>query len=161
MWKKTKKKEREKEKNLKEMVRSSHEGMVYFSLTLSDPFMKLKKIFKRQRVITHSWEIIVSLPNSSGLASLCRNWGSKTSLTHLVASSRGTKRKHISFWCYRFILVPLRIIIVQCKLFFWFYLMHRCSCKTQNKVLCGCCWTDWLKKCRKQQNIIFDTTNVL
>ena len=47
-------------------------------------------------------------------------------------------------------------MIVQRKLFFKFYLMHRCSCKTQ--VLSACCRIDWLKKRQQQQNIIFDTT---
>ena len=38
-----KKGEREKEKKLKEMVRSIPEGIVYFSLTLSDPFHGTKE----------------------------------------------------------------------------------------------------------------------
>ena len=50
-------------------------------------------------------------------------------------------------------------MIIQRKLFFRFYLMHRYSYKTQ--VLSACCRIDWLKKRQQQQNIIFDTTTFL
>ena len=54
-----------KEKNLKEMVRLSPEGIVWPYLIL---FIERKETLRRQREITPSWEIIVLLPNTSGLA---------------------------------------------------------------------------------------------
>lgn len=45
---------------------------------------------KRQSLIAHSWEIIVSLPNTSGMVSVSESWGSRVSSTHMVSSSWDT-----------------------------------------------------------------------
>ena len=50
----------QKEKNLKEMVRLSPERIVYFLWPYLILSMELKETFRRQGVITHSWEIIVT-----------------------------------------------------------------------------------------------------
>lgn len=110
---------------------------------------------KRQSLIAHSWEIIVSLPNTSGLVSVSGSWGSRMSLTHMVSSSWDTNNsgfderlnKEDIILYNAFISVPMCIIFVQRKFCFKTYLMQSCFVK----VLFGCCRTDWLGKCQQQQ----------
>ena len=69
----------EKENNVKEMVRLSPEVIVYRLWPYLTLFMELKKTFRRQREITHSWEIIALLPNTIGAGIVGWSWESKMS----------------------------------------------------------------------------------
>ena len=69
----------EKENNVKEMVRLSPEVIVYRLWPYRTLFMELKKTFRRQREITHSWEIIALLPNAIGAGIVGWSWESKMS----------------------------------------------------------------------------------
>ena len=60
-----------KEKNLKEMAGWVLKELYIFLWPYLTLFIERKETFRRQREITHSWEIIVLLPNTTGLASLC------------------------------------------------------------------------------------------
>ena len=74
----------------------------------------------RQRVITHSWEIIGLLANTSGLASLCESWGSKLRTKNVLNAYGSVQLRYKQLRLWWTIKARGNVILCEAIISFWF-----------------------------------------